>query len=135
MIKKLIIWPLVSTTLILASGCSSLNEQPGATTKQDMLTVGTVQKEISKGMTQAEVATVLGSPNIVTSPAENEETWIYDKMSSSVDYSKSNQYGTLILVGASNSNIKATSSQKTLTVIIKFISGKVNETKYHSSSF
>lgn len=133
--RKVAIGTLVSFALMLISGCNSLNEQSKPTTQHDEFTVGIVQKEIKIGMTKAEVAVVLGSPNIVSSAAEKEETWIYDKISSSVSHSKSDKYGTLLLAGASSSNIKTTSTQKTLTVIIKFISGKVHETKYHTSSF
>lgn len=46
------------------------------------LTVGTVQKEIRVGMTGAEVAEVLGSPNIVSTDENRNEVWIYDKISS-----------------------------------------------------
>jgi len=40
------------------------------------------------------VATVLGSPNIVTTDTERRETWVYDKISSEVAYSESE--GTVI---------------------------------------
>ena len=55
----------------------------------ERVTVGTVQKEIKLGMSGAEVASVLGSPNIVTTDSERRETWVYDKMSTEVAYSKS----------------------------------------------
>lgn len=96
------------------------------------LTVGTVQKEIRKGMTGAEVASVLGSPNIVSTDDEGNEVWIYDKISSSVSTSQS--YGTLILIGGSSA--KSNTQQKTLTVIINFDSDKrVSDFKYHTSRF
>ena len=41
------------------------------------MTVGIVQKEIRKGMSQADVAVALGSPNIVTNDGSGKETWIY----------------------------------------------------------
>ena len=83
--------------------------------KSGNLTVGTVQKEIKKGMSGAEVAATLGSPNIVTTDAEMRETWVYDKITTEVTRSE---------------------SQKTLTVIIKFDEqSKVREFAYHTSRF
>ncbi len=111
---------------------SNTNTNTNTDTK---LTVGVVQKEIKKGMTQSEVASSLGSPNIVTREEEDKEIWIYDKISSTIDYQQSSQYGTLILIGSSSTSISTQSNQKTLTVIIKFKKGKVYEYKYHSSSF
>ena len=37
-----------------------------------------------------QVATALGSPNIVTRDAEGRETWIYDKIATEASYSNSN---------------------------------------------
>jgi outer membrane protein assembly factor BamE (lipoprotein component of BamABCDE complex) len=114
----------------------------------DRLTVGTVQKEIRVGMTGAEVAGVLGSPNIVTTDEERREVWIYDKVSTTSAYSTSSGgIWALILGGGSsvggagggnvNSSAGAASStQKTLTVIIKFdAEKKVRDFAYHTSSF
>jgi hypothetical protein len=53
------------------------------------MTVGIVQKEIRVGMSQADVALALGSPNIVTSDGSGKETWIYDKIASEASYSAS----------------------------------------------
>jgi len=116
------------------------------------MTVGIVQKEIHTGMSQADVATALGSPNIVTKDAENKETWIYDKIATEASYS--NDKGgvggaagaggiagsTLILGGLGGSYSKSSGAsaqtQKTLTVIIKFApNGTVESFSYHSSKF
>ena len=110
----------------------------------ERVTVGTVQKEITIGMSAAEVAGALGSPNIVTTDEERRETWIYDKISSEVAYSKSS--GTIVglifggsgggLAGGSVSSGAAASSQRTLTVIIKFDEDKkVYDFAYHTSRF
>jgi outer membrane protein assembly factor BamE (lipoprotein component of BamABCDE complex) len=110
----------------------------------DRVTVGTVQKEIKLGMSGAEVATVLGSPNIVTTDGERRETWIYDKISTEVAYSKSG--GSIVGLifssaggglGAGYGKSGATStSQRTLTVVIKFDSdGLVRDFSYHASQF
>ena len=46
--------------------------------KKDKLTLGKVQSQIKKGMSQAEVLEVLGSPNIVTKNSSGNEGWPYE---------------------------------------------------------
>jgi len=110
----------------------------------ERVTVGTVQKEIVIGMSGAEVAGVLGSPNIVSTDENRNEVWMYDKISTDVTYSRSS--GTIVGlifagggggagVGSSSSGATST-SQRTLTVIIKFDEqGQVRDFSYHSSRF
>ena len=99
-------------------------------------TVGIVQKEIKAGMSQADVANALGSPNIVTKDSAGFETWIYDKIASEASYATGSGYGTLILIGASGSSGAYSTTQKTLTVIIKFdTQGSVASFSYHASKF
>ena len=59
---------LISCIALLFSGCvaSKHAADTQAGLQGDQLTVGTVQKEIRKGMSGAVVAEVLGSPNIVS---------------------------------------------------------------------
>jgi outer membrane protein assembly factor BamE (lipoprotein component of BamABCDE complex) len=108
------------------------------------LTVGTVQKEIRIGMTSIEVAEALGSPNIVQTDEYRREVWIYDRISSSVSYSRSG--GTIIglvfggsggaLGGGSASSGAESTSQRTLTVIIKYDEeSRVRDFAYHTSRF
>lgn len=121
-------------------------------TKEREMTVGIVQKEIRTGMTQAEVAEALGSPNIVTRDAEGKETWVYDKIASEVSYSKDSGSisgvggaggapGTTLIIGLlgggySKQSGAVAQTQKTLTVIIKFDkAGKVESFSYHASKF
>lgn len=118
----------------------------------DRLTVGTVQREIRQGMSGAEVAQVLGSPNIVSTDEKGREVWIYDKIATDRVYSTS--YGGIaalifgggipdsavaggVLSGSEHYNAGAEStSQRTLTVIIKYDENrKVREFAYHSSRF
>ncbi|HFD33201.1 MAG TPA: hypothetical protein ENJ28_10920, partial [Gammaproteobacteria bacterium] len=57
------------TVSVLAAGCMSASQHASDVRRGmdgDRLTVGTVQREIRVGMTGADVAGVLGSPNIVT---------------------------------------------------------------------
>ena len=99
-------------------------------------TLGQVQLKIKKGMSQTAVAQSLGSPNIVTQDSDGQQAWIYDKMSSSVEYYNSSGGFWLILVGGGGSRGAATTTQNTLTVVIKFDeSEKVQNVTYHSSRY
>ena len=75
----------------VAAGCSAQHHAADvrAAEETNRVTVGQVQREIRVGMSAAEVAEVLGSPNIVTTDDQRNETWIYDKISSDVTYSRS----------------------------------------------
>jgi len=100
------------------------------------VTVGIVQKEIKVGMSGAQVAEALGSPNIVTTDEERREVWIYDKFATDVTVSETSGYGTLIILGASGRTGAGSTSQRTLTVIIKFDKDKkVRDFAYRTSRF
>jgi outer membrane protein assembly factor BamE (lipoprotein component of BamABCDE complex) len=103
------------------------------------MTVGVVQKEIRVGMSGADIAEALGSPNIVTKDSAGNETWVYDKIASEVSYSKdSGGTGLIInLFGGYNREAGAVSTtQKTLTVVIKYdAKGLVESFSYHASKF
>lgn len=132
--------------MLLMAGCSATHHTADVRAADDIdrVTVGTVQKEIVIGMSAADVAAVLGSPNIVTTEEERQETWIYDKISSDVTYSRSS--GTVIglIFGSSGGGAgvgttsagSSSSSQRTLTVIIKFdTNNRVRDFSYHTSRF
>ena len=101
-------------------------------------------------MSGAEVAQVLGSPNIVSTDKERREVWIYDKISTERAFSTSEGgISALIFVGLadviqragggggfSRSSGASSTSQRTLTVIIKFDEDKrVRDFGYHTSRF
>jgi hypothetical protein len=74
--------------------------------------------------------------NIVTKDSSNKETWIYDKIATEASYSKSNVYGTILILGFSRDAGAVSSSQKTLTVVIKFNEKNLVESfSYHASKF
>lgn len=98
------------------------------------MTVGIVQRDIRKGMSQSAVAEALGSPNIVSKDQDGTESWIYDKVASEAAYSASSGGILSIIIGSRNSGAYS-SSQKSLTVIIKFTNGVVSDYSYHSSKF
>lgn len=139
----------------LLAGCISA-QQHASDVQQglqgDKLTVGVVQREIKQGMSGAEVAQVLGSPNIVSTDEKGREVWIYDKIATDTVYSNSSGgISSLILGGGIIGTVPvgggiggstnygagaASSSQRTLTIIIKFDeSRKVRDFAYHSSRF
>ena len=135
---------------VILAGCASAGDHRRAVQDDtgDRLTVGTVQKEIRVGMSGADVAAVLGSPNIVSTDEERREVWIYDKVATDfVQSSSSGGISALILgfgssggaLGGGNygSSAGASSrSQRTLTIIIKFdLEGKVGDFAYHTARF
>jgi outer membrane protein assembly factor BamE (lipoprotein component of BamABCDE complex) len=110
----------------------------------EKLTVAKAQKEVKKGMSSASVVEVMGSPNIISTDENKCEVWVYDKIST--QFAKQNisaTVGGLFIAGAgagygaaSGDNQTSASSQRTLTVIIKFdTENKVRDVAYHTSSF
>ncbi|MDX1424626.1 MAG: hypothetical protein R3322_15885 [Kiloniellales bacterium] len=142
--------------LLTVSGCQSAQQHAAdveaANAGADKLTVGTVQREIRVGMSGGEVASVLGAPNIVTTDEQRREVWVYDRISTNRAYSTSSGgVSALILGGAlvgnglaggagsagySSSDGASSTTQKTLTVVIKFNEqGTVRDFAYHTSTF
>jgi len=124
--------------VLLFSGCQSAGTHRAAVTddSSDRMTVGKVQREIRIGMSNAEVAQVLGSPNIVSTDEERREVWIYDKIAT--DYAQSSSSGgvNILILGVGASSGASSTSQRTLTVIIKFDDvGKVRDFAYHTTRF
>jgi outer membrane protein assembly factor BamE (lipoprotein component of BamABCDE complex) len=138
------------------SGCQSAQQHArdveAANADANRLTVGTVQREIRVGMSGADVASVLGSPNIVTTDEQRREVWIYDRIATTRAYSTSSGgVSALVLggvigggagaggLGAAGYNSGAGASattQKTLTVVIKYDGqGLVRDFAYHTSTF
>jgi len=134
---------LLIKALVLSAGLLSLtacvSNQSNDNSKN--LTVGLVQKEISKGISSIKVIEALGSPNIVKkSPQTEGEVWVYDKISYS-----SNESNLGINIGAAGGDVagligggtkNSESSSKSLTVIIKFDQNDaVKDVSYFRSSF
>ena len=87
-------------------------------------------------MSGAEVAQVLGSPNIVTTDEQRQEVWIYDKISTETARSESSGGVFVLILGYSQESKASSKSQKTLTVVIKFDQNKrVRDFAYHTSRF
>jgi len=131
-------------------GCQTAAEHRAAVSSQEgtNLSVGTVQREIKVGMSSAEVVQALGSPNMVTTDELRREVWVYDKIATDRAYSNSSGgINSLILGvggsvlgglggGASSSAGASSTSQRTLTIIIKFdAQSKVRDFAYHTTKF
>jgi len=142
--------------LISLSACVTTSPQKSAaehreslgSAQERKLTLGVVQSSVREGMSQADVAAALGSPNIVTTDVEGNETWIYDKVATETSYSDSSRsqssaagasvggavggigsgvlgiFGGIVggakSAGASDQAGAASRTQRTLTVVIKF---------------
>jgi outer membrane protein assembly factor BamE (lipoprotein component of BamABCDE complex) len=151
--KKIRIAILIAIVALFC-GCMSpiQHEKTLSSTQEREMTLGIVQKEIRIGMSQADVANALGSPNIVTKDSEGRETWVYDKIATEASYSRGSGGigggigaggvpGTTLILGGIGGGYSreagaASITQKTLTVIIKFSKdNKVESFSYHSSKF
>lgn len=141
---------MTTLTVVLLCGCQSavFHKTDVQDSSTDRMTVGKVQKEIYVGMSGADVAQALGSPNIVSTDEERREVWIYDKIATDRAHSSSSGgVNVLILgfgggaaggvgVGGGSSAGASSTSQRTLTVIIRFDKdGKVRDFAYHTSRF
>jgi hypothetical protein len=111
-------------------------------------TLGLVQKALRPGLSQADVAERLGSPNIVTRETDGREAWVYDKVSSERETSGENVgvggaasgaaggFWGLLGVSAGTRSEKAKTSQRTLTVVIRFsAAGAVESFTWHDTRF
>ncbi|MBM4174404.1 MAG: outer membrane protein assembly factor BamE [Ignavibacteria bacterium] len=118
-------------------GCTTVDHRSNLhSVKEQEMTVGKVQKEIRVGMSGAQVAEALGSPNIVTKDDGGDETWVYDKIATEASYSENSSGLFIILYGSSSRSGAAATTQRTLTVVIKFdASSKVKSFSYHASKF
>ena len=145
---------VVLLALFALSGCTSAQQHRDDVRGEDTdkISVGTVQREIRVGMSGADVVTALGSPNMVTTDSERRETWVYDKVATERVYSQSSGGGGagagalgtggsgggvlgLVLGGSSSAGASST-SQRTLTIIIKFDQNNlVRDFSYRQSSF
>jgi len=150
--KNKVVPALITLFALLALiGCQTAGDHRRAVQDDsgDRLTVGKVQREIRVGMSSADVVSVLGSPNMVSTDEERREVWVYDKIATDRVYSRSSGginaliFGSFgsdaaggLLGGGSASAGAASTSQRTLTVIIKFDKeSKVRDFAYHTSRF
>lgn len=144
----------IALCALCLTGCMTAGQHRAAVRDDggDRLTAGKVQREIKVGMTTAQVAEILGSPNLVSTDEKRREVWVYDKISTESAYSTSSGgISALILGGAGDGGLvggglgggnykqgagASSTTQRTLTVIIKFDEqSKVRDFAYRQSSF
>ena len=136
--KGKFLWTIsLGIALIALPACySHTSSSAGPDANATNLTVGKVQGEIKIGMPASDVAAILGSPNIVTTDEKRREVWIYDKVSTNRVDTRNFAYGTLIIFGGSTRQAESTTTQKTLTIIIKFDEQKkVRDFAYNYTQF
>ncbi|HET7295043.1 MAG TPA: hypothetical protein VFM88_21670 [Vicinamibacteria bacterium] len=140
----------LGTALLLATGSAPAAEgrEEVKPSREREFTLGLVQKEIRIGMSQADLVSALGSPNILTRDSQGRESWVYDKIATEVRV-KSTGFGggaggletggSAVLFGLLNGHTRserAESSQRTLTVVIRFDgAGRVESFAFHASRF
>jgi outer membrane protein assembly factor BamE (lipoprotein component of BamABCDE complex) len=133
-IKQLVTLSLSATFL---TACMSASEhRQDVSSGPSTFSLGNVQSSVRQGMPQEQVVAALGSPNIVTND-NGCETWVYDKIATDSAYSASSGGGTLLgLIGAHKGAGAYETTQRTLTVMIKFDpSRRVSSINYHQSKF
>ena len=134
---------LVFFISIFLVGCTAQYHKNQVEDQNSKLTLGNVQKNIKIGMSGAEVARVMGSPNVVTKDGDNAEVWIYDKISTVNANSDSSLFGIGGRLGGTTGGVglgtyssgASSRNQKTLTVVIKLVENKVTKVDYNASSF
>jgi hypothetical protein len=131
--KQVISSFLVAAALIAITGCSATQYRA-----VDHGIAETAQREVSIGLGSANVAAILGSPDLVSSNENEEDTWVYDRISTDLSYSTSN--GAIVglvfgnYIGGANYIGAAMTSQQTLTVSIKFNEDdRVRDFSYYTS--
>jgi len=137
----------VAVLLVALAGATAVDAADRAP-KPEEFTLGLVQRQLKPGLAQADVAERLGSPNVVTRDAAGREAWVYDKVATETESSGrhfgigggglaagASATGILGLSGGGHSE-KAKSSQKTLTVVVRFAAdGTVLSFTFHQSRF
>lgn len=133
---KFLIIPIAIACLATSCQTARSHQHDLPEEEADAFTLGRVQKKIHVGMSQTDVVYALGSPNIVTKDAHAKESWVYDKAAREVSYSQDGG-GVWLIFGGYGKNAGASqSSQKTLTIVIKFgDTGLVEDVTYHATKF
>lgn len=133
-LSKLIGMTTLLLSLLMITSCASTVNNNSL--NEEKITVAKAQKEIKIGMSSSDVIEILGSPNIITTDSNRRETWVYDKISTQITTNSSTIGSWLLVFGATGSKNTSTSTQRTLTIIIKFDEkGLVRDFAYRTSSF
>ncbi|HSG91051.1 MAG TPA: hypothetical protein VLA56_17670 [Pseudomonadales bacterium] len=141
---------IIAALCSLTTGCVSATRHQQDVSAQDeaQLTVAAVQRSIREGMSGAEVLEALGSPNIVSTDADRNEVWVYDRVGTEYVHSESGG-GLVSLVGAASGAVAggilpayqrssgaSRRTQRTLTIVVHFDADRrVSDFSYHASRF
>lgn len=113
-------------TILVALGCAMLSScatsAPAPVDQRNSaLTSGNVSMNLKVGeTTQAQVLEVFGAPNIVTMDGARNTVWSYQRHATVSQASGSSNYWTIVLTGGSNQAAGFSTTQRTITLIIKF---------------
>lgn len=122
--------------LLIFLGCSNSNRI--VPEQKSNLTVGFIKKEVIKGKTtQNEILSLFGAPNIITTNAQGNEVWSYNKSSyQSETENKESAWALLLFGGSSKSSVLSNASTTSMDFIIIFDSKEIVEDyKVISSAF
>ena len=150
-VQRIFFLVLIATSIVSCISATQ-HRQDVSNTEADRISVGKVQREIRVGMSNAKVVEVLGSPNMVTTDEKRREVWVYDKIATDHAYSTSSGGISALILGGvaggsgaggggigsgfSKNSGAASTSQRTLTIIIKFDEqNMVRDFAYRQSSF
>ncbi|AJD05793.1 outer membrane protein assembly factor BamE [Campylobacter sp. IFREMER_LSEM_CL2127] len=126
----------VSFLFVIALSFTACNKTLYNPQVDEKITVAKAQKDIKIGMSSSEIIEIMGSPNIISTDEQRREVWVYDKISTQRAYQNSSGGISIILAGVAGNSGSNVSTQRTLTVIIKFDNNqKVRDVAYHTSSF
>jgi len=136
---------LLGAMLVAAAASAWASDENGS---EREFTLGLVQKELRVGMSQADVAAALGSPNLVTRKGAGREAWVYDRVATEARFSSSSigasvggagTPGTSLILGllsGQRREEKLVTTQRTLTVVVRFdAEGAVESFSFHASRF
>ena len=92
------------------------------------------QRAVRVGMSAAEIAETLGSPNSVVTDALKRDTWTYDRVWTDAAYSATDSRGKLLMLDPPQGAATG-AAQTAITVIVMFDEvGKVRDFAYHTPS-
>lgn len=115
---------LTFPVVLLINGCAPVATIPQRQADAQKITLGFVQSRIKAGSSGDDVVSILGTPNIVTTADNGNETWIYDKVSTDEES-----------VSGIWSEVKSKST-RTMMVVIKFdATRKVSSVQYRQTTY
>ena len=144
MLKNYFLILCVSGMLGCANPPLPANQQ---SVKASTITFGLIQQVVSKGATKDQIVSTLGSPNMITNNSNNEETWIYDKVTTEYQNESGSSSGSILggavigsLGGAGTASTSTTmnrgsTTQRTLTLIVKFKNDIVDSYATRATAF